>query len=176
MAKKVGKKQAAERLERAQKRLDAAERRWAEAEAEARRLIEKAELKAARLREEAGARLARRRQALERTQIVVAPEAEPAGTEEPQTTEFVPEIVPATSESSRAILADREARALRALQGLGRVHGATAQEWRVAVGMPPTTFSRARDGLLEAGLVSRDGDNPRDSRYILTAAGSTVEV
>lgn len=171
--KKDPEQKAQRNLDVAQQELEQAREKYVQAMARADKLLEKARMRVER-----------------RTKAVSAAEAEllslsPPVVETPaQSVDVLQALTPsgdhdvdliaATTVSEQDTLPERERTALSALLALDADGEVTAAEWRSASGQSETTLSRARETLLERGLVARDGPPGRGARFRVTEVGRSL--
>lgn len=164
------------KLAKAQLKLHVAEEKHAQIREKGRQEVEKARLRAARWLAKSAKRVE------ERTAAVIRAEQrlESTAASDSQDTHVDDELAfdaplaeqpqppPPVQQSDSNGLVERDRRALEALRQLYHGEGVASREWRAVAEMPPTTFARARQALLGAGLIQRDGDDSREARYVLT--------
>lgn len=178
MAKKKGDSDSGDktekRIQKARQRLVEAQELYAEADARARRVIEKAQTRADAWRKEASELVTRRTEALDRALSRSKDGSRPANESEATAVETVE--APEIEGTAVLVLAGREALALQALREMPQDGGVTAQEWRATAGMSGTTFARSREALVRYGLVNSDGEPSRTTRYSVSEAGTRFDL
>lgn len=160
------------KLAKAQLKLHSAEEKHAQVREKGRQEVEKARLRAARWLAKSAKRVEERTAVVMRAEQRV--ESLTGSSQSPEIDDMLEELaveqpqLPSESQPEGSNgLGERDRRALEALRQVYRSEGVTSREWRSAAEMPPTTFARARQALLDRGLVSRDGEDSREARYVL---------
>jgi hypothetical protein len=170
------------KLWRARDKLAVAEENLLQVTTKSRQTVERAQQRADKHVAKAMQRVERRRERLSQLEgsvltsgatVAETPEAVEEQLEEAEATQFADEAVllPDSDEYDGG-LRPRELRALQALSGLDT--GATFGQWRLAAGVGETTLVRARQVLLDRGLVQRDGEGGRGTRYLLNEQGRVL--